>query len=188
MVKFHFSKGVCCIRRKDEQLWKCRHPAADKHLPPQARGHRPAIHTLPPQPHQLEQYRDMPAVEDITYATVQKIRKLLMSIAENVPLGPKKIYLNNTDLMYGTLRKSVGGNVERDILCKPDRVSHDAHDAPAGGFHGRRRESLLGGRKPENLQPDCRPAGQLSRPRRHRDRQRQQDSAMDVRDDVQNCR
>jgi hypothetical protein len=55
----------------------------------------------------------MPAVEDITYATVQKIRKLLMVIAENVPLGPKKIYLNNTNLMHalsgrvseGTLRE-----------------------------------------------------------------------------------
>lgn len=30
----------------------------------------------------------MPAVEDITYATVHKIRKLLMVIAENVPLEP----------------------------------------------------------------------------------------------------
>lgn len=96
---------------------------------------------------------DMPAVEDITYSTVQKIKKLLMVIAENVPLepninklasqlestrdqtlkmlylldragllylltdkpkdykhltGPKKIYLNNTNLMYalsGTVSK-----------------------------------------------------------------------------------
>lgn len=60
----------------------------------------------------------MPAVEDITYATVQKIRKLLMVIAENVTLEPKKIYLNNTDLMYalsgivseGTLRETFFAN------------------------------------------------------------------------------
>lgn len=60
----------------------------------------------------------MPAVEDITYATVHKIRKLLMVIVENVPLEPKKIYLNNTDLMYalsgkvpeGTLRETFFAN------------------------------------------------------------------------------
>lgn len=106
---------------------------------------------------------DIPAVEDITYTTVQKIRKLLMVIAENVPLeaninklstqlestrdqtlkmlylldragllwlltdkikdykhltGPKKIYLNNANLMYalpgkiseGTMRETFFAN------------------------------------------------------------------------------
>lgn len=106
---------------------------------------------------------DIPAVEDITYATSQKIRKLLMVIAENVPLepninklsaqlestrdqtlkmlylldragllwlltdkikdykhltGPKKIYLNNANLMYalpgkvseGTMRETFFAN------------------------------------------------------------------------------
>lgn len=106
---------------------------------------------------------DIPAVEDITYTTVQKIKKLLMVIAENVPLepninrlaaqlastrdqtlkmlylldraallcllsdtvrnykhltGPKKIYLNNANLMYalsprvseGTLRETFFAN------------------------------------------------------------------------------
>lgn len=106
---------------------------------------------------------DIPAVEDITYITVQKIKKLLMVIAENVPLepninklsaelestrdqtlkmlylldraallclltdkvkdykhltGPKKIYLNNANLMYaltgriskGTLRETFFAN------------------------------------------------------------------------------
>ena len=107
---------------------------------------------------------DIPAVEDITYTTVQKIKKLLMVIAENVPLepninklsaelestrdqtlkmlylldraallclltdkvkdykhltGPKKVYLNNTNLMYalsgnnlskGTLRETFFAN------------------------------------------------------------------------------
>jgi len=106
---------------------------------------------------------DIPSVEDITYTTVQKIRKLLMVIAENVPLtpninklssqlestrdqtlkmlylldragllwmltteakdykhlsGPKKVYLNNPNLMYaltervseGTLRETFFAN------------------------------------------------------------------------------
>ena len=107
---------------------------------------------------------DIPAVEDITYTTVQKIKKLLMVIAENVPLepninklsaelestrdqtlkmlylldraallclltdkvkdykhltGPKKVYLNNTNLMCalsgnnlskGTLRETFFAN------------------------------------------------------------------------------
>lgn len=106
---------------------------------------------------------DIPAVEDITYTTVQKIKKLLMVIAENVPLepninrlaaqlastrdqtlkmlylldraallcllsdtvknykhltGPKKIYLNNANLMHalsprvseGTLRETFFAN------------------------------------------------------------------------------
>ena len=106
---------------------------------------------------------DIPAVEDITYTTAQKIKKLLMVIAENVPLepninkltvqlestrdqtlkmlylldragllclltektkdykhlaGPKKIYLNNANLMYalsgkiseGTLRETCFAN------------------------------------------------------------------------------
>ncbi len=106
---------------------------------------------------------DIPAVEDITYMTAQKIKKLLMVIAENVPLepnvnklsaqlestrdqtlkmlylldragllwlltdkikdykhltGPKKIYLNNANLMYalsgrvseGTMRETFFAN------------------------------------------------------------------------------
>ncbi len=106
---------------------------------------------------------DIPAVEDITYTTVQKIKKLLMVIAESVPLepninklsaqlestrdqtlkmlylleragllglltdkpkdykhlnGPRKIYLNNTNLMYalsaevskGTMRETFFAN------------------------------------------------------------------------------
>ncbi len=106
---------------------------------------------------------DIPAVEDVTYTTVQKIKKLLMVIAESVPLepninklsaqlestrdqtlkmlylleragllwlltdkpkdykhltGPKKIYLNNTNLMYalstevskGTMRETFFAN------------------------------------------------------------------------------
>ena len=106
---------------------------------------------------------DIPAVDDITYTTTQKIKKLLMVIAENVPLepnvnklaaqlettrdqtlkmlylldraamlwlltdkikdykhltGPKKIYLNNTNLMYaltgnvseGTMRETFFAN------------------------------------------------------------------------------
>lgn len=106
---------------------------------------------------------DIPAVEDITYVTAQKIKKLLMVIAENVPLepnvnklsaqlestrdqtlkmlylldragllwlltdkikdykhltGPKKIYLNNANLMYalsgrvseGTMRETFFAN------------------------------------------------------------------------------
>ena len=107
---------------------------------------------------------DIPAVADITYTTIQKIKKLLMVIAENVPLepninklaaelestrdqtlkmlylldraallclltdkvkdykhltGPKKVYLNNTNLMYalsgnnlskGTLRETFFAN------------------------------------------------------------------------------
>ena len=112
---------------------------------------------------------DIPAVEDITYATVQKIKKLLMVIAENVPLepninklasqlestrdqtlkmlylldragllylltdrakdykhltGPKKIYLNNPNLMYaldgkvseGTLRETFFANQVGAVL------------------------------------------------------------------------
>ena len=106
---------------------------------------------------------DIPSVEDITYTTILKIKKLLMVIVENVPLepninrlsaemestrdqtlkmlylldraallwlltdkakdykhltGPKKIYLNNTNLMYalsgkiseGTLRETFFAN------------------------------------------------------------------------------
>ncbi len=99
---------------------------------------------------------DIPAVEDITYLTTQKIKKLLMVIAENVPLepninklstqlestrdqtlkmlylldragllwlltdklkdykhltGPKKIYLNNANLMY-----ALSGNVSEGTM------------------------------------------------------------------------
>ncbi|MDE7338274.1 MAG: AAA family ATPase, partial [Bacteroidales bacterium] len=106
---------------------------------------------------------DIPAVEDITHTTIQKIKKLLMVIAENVPLepninklsaelestrdqtlkmlylldraallclltdkvkdykhltGPKKVYLNNANLMHalsgkiskGTLREAFFAN------------------------------------------------------------------------------
>ncbi|MDE5608931.1 MAG: AAA family ATPase [Bacteroidales bacterium] len=106
---------------------------------------------------------DIPAVEDITHTTIQKIKKLLMVIAENVPLepninklsaemestrdqtlkmlylldraallclltdkvkdykhltGPKKVYLNNANLMHalsgkiseGTLRETFFAN------------------------------------------------------------------------------
>lgn len=99
---------------------------------------------------------DIPAVEDITYMTTQKIKKLLMVIAENVPLEPninklsaqlestrdqtlkmlylldragllwlltdkikdykhltgqKKIYLNNTNLMY-----ALSGNISEGTM------------------------------------------------------------------------
>ena len=99
---------------------------------------------------------DIPAVEDITYMTTQKIKKLLMVIAENVPLepninklsaqlestrdqtlkmlylldragllwlltdkikdykhltGPKKIYLNNTNLMH-----ALSGNISEGTM------------------------------------------------------------------------
>ena len=101
---------------------------------------------------------DIPAVEDITYTTIQKIKKLLMVIAENVPLepninklsaelestrdqtlkmlylldraallclltdkvkdykhltGPKKVYLNNANLMY-----ALSGNLSESTLRK----------------------------------------------------------------------
>lgn len=80
----------------------------------------------------------MPAVEDITYATVQKIRKLLYLLGRagllflltdkpkdyKHPLGPKKIYLNNTDLMYalsgrvseGTLRETFFANQAGSVM------------------------------------------------------------------------
>ena len=99
---------------------------------------------------------DIPAVEDITYKTTEKIKKLLMVIAENVPLepninqlsaqlestrdqtlkmlylldragllflltdkvkdykhliGPKKIYLNNTNLMH-----ALSGNISEGTM------------------------------------------------------------------------
>lgn len=99
---------------------------------------------------------DIPAVENITYMTTQKIKKLLMVIAENVPLepninklsaqlestrdqtlkmlylldragllylltykikdykhltGPKKIYLNNTNLMH-----ALSGNISKGTM------------------------------------------------------------------------
>lgn len=59
----------------------------------------------------------MPAVEDITYATVQKIRKLLMVIAENVPLGPKKIYLNNTNRMHALSGKVSEGTLSETFFA-----------------------------------------------------------------------
>lgn len=105
---------------------------------------------------------DIPAVEDITYMTAQKIKKLLMVIAENVPLepninklaaqlestrdqtlkmlylldragllwlltdktkdykhltGPKKIYLNNTNLMYALSTKVSEGTIRETFFA-----------------------------------------------------------------------
>lgn len=105
---------------------------------------------------------DIPAVEDITYTTVQKIRKLLMVSAENVPLeaninklstqlestrdqtlkmlylldragllwlltdkikdykhltGPKKIYLNNANLMYALSGKISEGTMRETFFA-----------------------------------------------------------------------
>ena len=105
---------------------------------------------------------DIPAVEDITYMTTQKIKKLLMVIAENVPLepninklsaqlestrdqtlkmlylldragllwlltdkikdykhltGPKKIYLNNANLMYALSAKVSEGTMRETFFA-----------------------------------------------------------------------
>lgn len=105
---------------------------------------------------------DIPAVEDITYMTAQKIKKLLMVIAENVPLepninklsgqlestrdqtlkmlylldragllclltdkikdykhltGPKKIYLNNANLMYALSSKISEGTMRETFFA-----------------------------------------------------------------------
>lgn len=105
---------------------------------------------------------DIPAVEDITYMTAQKIKKLLMVIAENVPLepninklsgqlestrdqtlkmlylldragllwlltdkikdykhpaGPKKIYLNNANLMYALSGKVSEGTMRETFFA-----------------------------------------------------------------------
>ncbi len=105
---------------------------------------------------------DIPAVEDITYTTAQKIKKLLMVIAENVPLepninklsvqlestrdqtlkmlylldragllwllsdkvkdykhltGPKKIYLNNVNLMYALSGKVSEGTMRETFFA-----------------------------------------------------------------------
>lgn len=105
---------------------------------------------------------DIPAVEDITYMTAQKIKKLLMVIAENVPLepninrlatqlestrdqilkmlylldragllwlltdktkdykhltGPKKIYLNNTNLMHALSTKVSEGTMRETFFA-----------------------------------------------------------------------
>lgn len=105
---------------------------------------------------------DIPAVEDITYMTAQKIKKLLMVIAENVPLepninklaaqlestrdqtlkmlylldragllwlltdktkdykhltGPKKIYLNNANLMYALSTKVSEGTIRETFFA-----------------------------------------------------------------------
>ena len=88
---------------------------------------------------------DIPAVEDITYATVQKIKKLLMVIAENVPLEP------NINKLASQLEST------RDILCKPNRSRPAAHHAEAGRFHGRRETHLRSRRQRQDLRPDCRP-------------------------------
>lgn len=105
---------------------------------------------------------DIPAVEDITYTTAQKIKKLLMVIAENVPLepninklsgqlestrdqtlkmlylldragllclltdkikdykhltGPKKIYLNNANLMHALSTKVSEGTMRETFFA-----------------------------------------------------------------------
>lgn len=105
---------------------------------------------------------DIPAVEDITYTTAQKIKKLLMVIAENVPLepkiiklstqlestrdqtlkmlylldragllwlltdkakdykhltGPKKVYLNNTNLMHALSGKTSEGTMRETFFA-----------------------------------------------------------------------
>lgn len=105
---------------------------------------------------------DIPAVEDITYTTAQKIKKLLMVIAENVPLelntnklaaqldstrdqtlkmlylldragllwlltdkakdykhlsGPKKIYLNNANLMHALSTKISEGTMRETFFA-----------------------------------------------------------------------
>lgn len=112
---------------------------------------------------------DMPSVEDITYATIQKIKKLLMVIAESVPLepninklsaemgttrdqtlkmlylldraallglltdrtkdykhltGPKKIYLNNTNLMYALSGKISEGTLRETFFANQLGVAH----------------------------------------------------------------
>lgn len=134
---------------------------------------------------------DIPAVEDITYATAQKIKKLLMVIAENVPLepninklsaqlestrdqtlkmlylldragllwlltdkikdykhltGPKKIYLNNANLMYalsgkvseGTMRETffanqVGAVATLTMPKQGDFMANDKYRFEVGG-------------------------------------------------------
>lgn len=134
---------------------------------------------------------DIPAVTDITYITAQKIKKLLMVIAENVPLepninklsaqlestrdqtlkmlylldragllwlltdkvkdykhltGPKKIYLNNANLMYalsgkvseGTMREvffanQVGAVVPLTMPKKGDFVADGKYLFEVGG-------------------------------------------------------
>ena len=105
---------------------------------------------------------DIPAVEDITFITVQKIKKLMMVIAENVPLeaninklasqlestrdqtlkmlylldragllwlltektkdykhltGPKKIYLNNANLMFALTGKVSEGTMRETFFA-----------------------------------------------------------------------
>lgn len=89
---------------------------------------------------------DIPAVEDITYATVQKIKKLLMVIAENVPLEP------NINKLASQLEST------RDILRKPGRSRPAAHHAEAGRLYGRREVYLRSRRQRQDLRPDCRPA------------------------------
>lgn len=105
---------------------------------------------------------DMPAIEDVTFGTIQKIKKLLMVIVQNVPLepnvakltaqlettrdqclkmlylldradllfllterlkdykhlnNPKKIYLNNTNLMYALSAKVSEGNLRETFFA-----------------------------------------------------------------------
>jgi hypothetical protein len=126
---------------------------------------------------------DVPAVEDVTYPTTEKLKKLLMVIAENVPLepnikklseqlsttrdqtlkmiylmdragllwllsnkikdykhlvGPKKIYLNNSNLMYaltsevseGTMRETFFANQVGSVatLTMPQQGDFKADD------------------------------------------------------------
>lgn len=134
---------------------------------------------------------DIPAVEDITYTTIQKIKRLLMVIAGNVPLepninklsaqmestrdqtlkmlylmdragllwlltekakdykhltGPKKIYLNNPNLMYalsgkvseGTMRETffanqVGTVATLTMPLKGDFAANEKYIFEVGG-------------------------------------------------------
>lgn len=134
---------------------------------------------------------DIPSVEDITYTTIQKIKKLLMVIAGNVPLepninklssqmestrdqtlkmlyildragllllltekakdykhlsGPKKIYLNNPNLMYalsgkvseGTMRETffanqVGAVASLTMPSKGDFMAEGKYIFEVGG-------------------------------------------------------
>ena len=150
---------------------------------------------------------DIPSAEDITYATTQKIKKLLMVIAENVPFepninklasqlestrdqtlkmlylldraallqlltdkikdykhltGPKKIYLDNVNLMYALSGKIRKGQHARHslqtrselqpVLCCLNRE-----------ISCRRKIYIRSRREFQEFQSDSRSSGQLSR-------------------------
>lgn len=122
---------------------------------------------------------DIPATEDITYATVQKIKKLLMVIAENVPLepninklsaqlesardltlkmlylmdragllclltdkpkdykhlvGPKKVYLNNANLMFALTGKVSEGTMRETFFANQVSVVAELTIPKQGDF------------------------------------------------------